>query len=310
MRKIFLFVVILFSFIFSSEVIVQAKISDKTAQKKYVKKLDTVFYNFEKENYHGKRPFLKYAFADIAGDETLEMIVIDTEDLFGNAKLYSFYNGKIKCVLDDFNYDIEFSKSKKYLGCTRHREGDNTELIYEWKNGKFVELGYEWIGPDDPSYFINGKAVSASEYSDFVKKKLGNETFFSSKDLKWYDYEGNPPVVSILKDFTKAGEVVVEAGSRIDLGDYSELNNGATVTVSKKKIAEIKVTSSGITIIGKKKGTTKVTVKKNGKKYSFKVKVIKKGSDKIIGFHGDENDNNIVILQSEKHIMHLCGCLG
>ncbi len=304
-RKTLMFLFILGVIVLLNPLSIQAKTSDTKIHKKYQNEMESIYNKFD-SHYFSTKVNLMYAYADLNDDGTDELLVFDANNTFYRGAVYTVKNGKVKCLLDDISlyidkeasnikFDIEYYESEKLLSCKFRDDFGYIIYLYSWNGKKYKEIARKVInqGPDEDwlNYYVNGKETTEKKYNSFIKKKTENAKVKTASNLKWYEYDGNDPLIRLAKRINKEGQLDVEQGSQLSISIGGGLySNDTIVSSSKASIAEAgKSSLDGIYINAKKTGTTKVTVKNSKTSVSFILNVIKKGTDSSIGSYGDLN---------------------
>ena len=313
-KKILMFLFILGIIVLLKPLPVQAKTSNSKIHKKYQNKMESIYNKFD-SHYFSTKVKLMYAYADLNGDEIDELLVFDANNTFRHGEVYTVKNGKVKCLLDEISlyidkeagnifFDLEYYESEKLLSCRFRDDFGHIIYLYSWNGKKYKEIARKVIdqGPDEDwlYYYVNGKETTEEKYNSFVKKKTENAKVNKASNLKWYEYDGNDPLIRLAKRINKEGQLDVEQGSQLTISIGNGIDSSdTTISVSNSSIAEVSKNGfDEIFINTKKTGTTKVTVKNSNAKVSFNLNVVKKGTDSSIGSYGDLN--SVVLARAGK----------
>lgn len=161
---------------------VSAKKSNKYVHGKYSQTLKKLKKELKKQNYLKYQGPIYFKYCDFDKDGVDECIVrgysADTNWNGGtDTALYTFKNGKVKCVLKVFNMGVEgeeyyYNYKKniviKYIGTYEQ----STISICKLKKGKLKKVG--GCKKSGGNYWINGKKVSENKYYQYYDSKVGS----------------------------------------------------------------------------------------------------------------------------------------
>lgn len=153
------------------------------AKKAYAAKLAQCAKGKNIFNLVGSMYDLEFTVMNLNKDSVPELIV--TGDDWYHSYVYSYINGKVKCIAEGFSGELTFYPSKGVIRSeTMH--GRSSEVIY-WKfDGKKSKMVAYKDGDSSShySYKVNGKKVSAKKYNSYVKKLKGKAKSVKQSKVK------------------------------------------------------------------------------------------------------------------------------
>lgn len=152
------------------------------AKKAYAAKLAQCAKGKNVFNLVGSMSDLEFTVMNLNKDSVPELIV--TGDEWYHSYVYSYVNGKLKCIAEGFSGELTFYPSKGVIRSeTMH--GRSSEVIY-WKfDGKKSKMvAYKDGEGSHYSYKVNGKKVSTKKYNSYVKSLKGKAKKVKQSNIK------------------------------------------------------------------------------------------------------------------------------
>ncbi|MBS6711278.1 hypothetical protein DW022_01535 [Ruminococcus sp. AF37-6AT] len=141
---------------------------------------------------------IKYAYADVDGDNVLELI---TEPGYGylTQAVYDYQNGTVRNVASvGQGYFTKYYPDRKIISIKNSGHmGVLCDYYLKYVNGRYKTVAYAEKdygkrsydeNPVKITYYVHGQKATKAEYSAYIKKLIKNKTGKSFSKLKWKRY--------------------------------------------------------------------------------------------------------------------------